>query len=298
MDRLHFPAFVALIALAGALVIGCTGSASLPAATSGPAGRPAAEAPDELGDQPVNEIPDQALIVYTGSLELEVSDLRSAVDQGQQLVAGLGGHVASSHEQNTTGSQTATVTYRIPAERWAEALAGLRALGERVVSEQTESEDVTAAVVDLDARITNLRATEAALQAIMERATTITDVLKVQQELTTVRGDIESMTAQRDVLADSAALATLEVNYEVPLAQTSIASEGWDLGSEIDSAVAALVRLGQWTASLLVWLGIVIVPVLLPIIAVTYLVVRIRRRWLATHPPRGSMTPPPYGPSV
>jgi hypothetical protein len=297
MYRLRFAAFISLMALAGALVIGCTGSASLPAATSGPAGQPAAEAPDEQGDQPANLIPDQALIVYTGTLELEVSDLRAAVDQGQQLIAGLGGHVAASHEQNSADSQTATVTYRIPADRWTEALAGLRALGERVVGEQTESEDVTAAVVDLDARITNLRATEGALQAIMERATTIADVLKVQQELTTVRGEIESKTAQRDVLAQRAALATLEVNYGVPLAKTSIASEGWDLGSEVDGAVATLVRIGQWTASLLVWLAIVIVPVVLPAAAVVYLVIRIRRRWLATHPSREAMTPP-YGPSV
>ena len=43
-------------------------------------------------------------------------------------------------------------------------------------------------------------------QSIMDRATTITDVLKVQAELTTVRGDIESLTAQRDLLAQRAAL--------------------------------------------------------------------------------------------
>ena len=36
-------------------------------------------------------------------------------------------------------------------------------------------------------------------QGIMTRATTITDVLKVQSELTAVRGDIESLTAQRDL---------------------------------------------------------------------------------------------------
>jgi len=242
--------------LVGVVLLGCAGAAS-PAATSGPAGRPVAGNPDELaGDgDGAAQVPDaQAgapLVVYTGSLVLEVADLRPAIDQATALITGLGGHIAASHEQNAAGRQDATVTFRIPAQNWTTALNGLRAIGQKVLSEDTDAEDVTAQVVDLDARIANLRASEAALQGIMGRATTIADV-KVQEELTSVRGDIESMTAQRDNLADQAALGTLEVGFSVPFAAASVASGGWDLGREIDNAVAALVRLGQGFASLAV----------------------------------------------
>ena len=82
---------------------------------------------------------------------------------------------------------------------------------------------MTAQVVDLDARIANLQASESALQAIMARATTIADVLKVQQELTGVRGDIESMIAQRDNLADQAAMGTLDVIFTVPVVAAAVA---------------------------------------------------------------------------
>ena len=115
----------------------------------------------------------------------------------------------------------------------------------------------------------------------MVQATTITDVLKVQDELTAVRGDIESLTAQRDLLASRAALSTLTVSFNVPVAAASVASTGWSLGAEIDNAVAALVRLGQAGASLLIWLAIVVLPVLVPLAAIVLLAAWLRRRWVA-----------------
>jgi hypothetical protein len=285
-----FLGFCAL-ALAAMAVMACSGGATAPAA-AGPDGheaqRPDVENPDDFtGDDegPTAQVPgagapDTAQIVHTGTIELEVTDLRATVDQATALIGGLGGQIAESHEQNSSDYEVATVTYRIPAARWNEALAGLRGLGQKVLAEDTNAEDVTAQVIDLDARIANARTSEAALQAIMARATTIPDVLKVQGELTTIRGDIESMTAQRDHLADQAALGTLEVTFSVPIVATAaVAGNGWDLGREIDQALATLVRVGQGFASLSVWLVIVVLPVAIPVLLMIYVAVRVRRRF-------------------
>jgi hypothetical protein len=147
-----------------------------------------------------------------------------------------------------------------------------------VLTETTDARDVTAAVVDLDARLQNLRVTEAALQAIMDRATTIDDVLEVQRELTGVRAEIERLTAQRDELAGRAAMSTLSVSYRQPGEPVAQAAEGWDAGREVDSAVAALVVVLQRLASLGIWLGIAVLPVVLPVIALIWLAYRLARR--------------------
>lgn len=287
--------------LTGALLLACSGAAA-PGPLAPVAGRPIAgngseqdsgnslDDSDGTSQAPGPQI-DAALIVHTGSIQLEVADLRAAINQAAALISGLGGQVAESHEQNDGGSQTASVTYRIPAAKWTEALTGLRALGQKVLAEDTDAEDVTTQVIDLDARIANLRASETALQGIMARATTITDVLKVQGELTGVRGDIESMVAQRDHLADQAALGTLEVGFNVPVDRASIASSGWDLGREVDGAVAALVRVSQGLASLGVWLLIVVLPVLIPVLVIFYVALRIRRRF-AARSATPTLTPP------
>jgi len=290
MPRLRL---ISLATLAGLMILACTGAASSPVLQGvgnsvDDRERPASGDTDDGSNQaPITA--DQQLIIYTGEIELEVAELDPAVQQAEQLIVGLGGHVASSQAANGANSRYARITYRIPAERWPDALAGLRALGTRVVTEATESQDVSAQVVDLDARLANLRVTEVALQSIMDRATTIDDVLEVQRELTKVRSDIESLTAQRDLLADRAALATLEVTFAVPVAQTSRASEGWDVGREIDNALAALVRLAQGGASLLIWLALVIVPLFAPIALIIWIIVMARRRWVANHPAGPSM---------
>jgi hypothetical protein len=276
---------VGLFAFIAALAIACAGAAPALRPVSGDASGSEAEQPrDEGNDAPGAPAPQQ-LIIYTGSLYLEVADIDSAVSQAAQLITAMGGHIAASSASDTDdGGKSATVTYRIPAERWAEALAALKGLASKVLNEDTSSEDVTAQVVDLDARLANLRVTETALQAIMDRATTITDVLKVQAELTEVRSDIESLTAQRDLLASRAALATLDVAYNAPIAETRLATDQWDPGREVDNAVAALVRLGQGAISLGIWLVIVIVPLFVPIILIIYAAFWLRRRWLASHP--------------
>ncbi len=85
------------------------------------------------------------------------------------------------------------------------------------------------------------------------------------------------MIAQRDQLADQAALGTLEVAYSVPVDRAAVATSGRDFGREVDGAFAALVRVGQGLASLTVWLIIVVLPVLIPLALIGYLAVRARR---------------------
>lgn len=291
------------------LLAACAGAASMPTPGEG--------RPDAGGPQPAptaapgngfdfsdgtNAIPDQPqLIVYNGSLDLEVGDVDASVGQAEALVKGMGGHVAGSRASDSGDGKSAYVTYRIPAARWSEALSGLKALATRVANEETSSEDVTAQVVDLEARLANLRATEAALQGIMARATTISDVLKVQAELTQVQGEIESMTAQRDLLTNRAALATLNVAFNPPpVAEVAQASSGWDLGREIDGALASLVRLGQGLASLLVWLIIFVLPVLIPVVIGLWIINRLWLRWRRLHPAAQPSAGPggPWPPSM
>jgi hypothetical protein len=152
----------------------------------------------------------------------------------------------------------------VPAARWTDALVALRAVGTKVLGEQTSSQEVTAQVVDLGARLANLRVTETALQGIMDRATKIPDVLAVQAQLTDVRGQIEELTAEQQTLQNQAALATLTVTFAPPpaVAVTQV-REGWDPASEIDQASATLVGLGQGLAGAGIWLLIVGLPVLL-----------------------------------
>ncbi|MBA2254156.1 MAG: DUF4349 domain-containing protein, partial [Chloroflexi bacterium] len=237
-----------------------------------------------------------ALIVRTGRLGLQVEDLAGTLPKARDLVAGLGGYVAGSEESNDEDGQQATITYRVPVERWQDAINGLRGLADRVLSETTGSEEVTAQVVDLDARLTNLRASEASLRDIMTRAANTAEVLAVQDKLTDAREQIERLMAAKNDLTGRAALATLAAHWATPVAAVSEVRSGWDLGREVDRALAQTVAAGQGAASLLVWLVLTGIPVLGPILLLAGIGVILLRRRSAGRPPRPRQTgwgPPP-----
>ena len=226
------------------------------------------------------------LIVRTGQMDLQVADLEAAMRSAEAAVTAVGGYVSGSQRSGDADKASASVMFRIPAARWTETLDALRKLGTKVLGEQTSSQEVTAQVVDLGARLANLRVTETALQGIMDKATKIPDVLAVQEQLTGVRQQIEQLTAQKQTLENQAALASLTVNFTPPptVAVTQV-REGWDPAREVDQAAAALVGLGQGLAGAGIWLLIVWVPILLVgglIALLAFVVLRRIRRTTAT----------------
>lgn len=203
----------------------------------------------------------ELLIIRTGHVEIEVGDLAAAVASARTRVLALGGYVSASDESASGEQANASAVYRVPANRWDEALEGIRGLASVVRGQQVETEAVTAQVVDLGARITNLRASEAALQSIMGRATKIADVLAVQGELTTVRGEIERLVAEKALLEERAAYGTLTVVFSLPATPaTEEVRRGWDPAVDADRATGTLISVGQAVGSSAIWLGIVGLP--------------------------------------
>lgn len=232
-------------------------------------------APDQLAQLTTIEA---AQIVKTGALSLEVADIDQSTTLAKAAVAGLGGTVSQSNRSGSGDYLTASITFRVPSARWDDTLTALHKLGSKILSEETNSTDVTSQVVDLDARLDNLKRTEAALQAIMNKAVLMADVLAVQNQLTQTQGQIEQLTAQRDHLTNQAAMSTLTVTFQLPSKTvTTQAAQGWTLSGQIDQAGAALVRVGQGLATIGVWLLVVVLPIGLAALFLLAIVALLRR---------------------
>jgi hypothetical protein len=178
----------------------------------------------------------------------------------------MGGYIGASQTENVEDQPYATITYRIPADRWEDALDLLRKLNgltSKVVTESTEAVEVTGQVIDLEARIRNLRASETALQQIQVKVTRISDVLEVEQQLTNVRGQIEQLSAALADLEDRAGFATLTATFSVRVVATELAAEGFEPARVVDEATASLVNILQALTTAGIWFAIVWLPLLL-----------------------------------
>jgi hypothetical protein len=267
-----------------------------------PAGAPAASAAPaqpasgEGGGDGVGALIDDAKIIRTGTIDLEVTDVTTALVTARDGIRAMGGYVGASQTQNVEDRPTASITYRIPASRWEDALDLLRRLNgltSKVVTEQTQAVEVTGQVVDLQARIKNLRASEAALQQIATGTTKISDVLEVQQQLTNVRGQIEQLSAALADLQDRAGFATLTATFSVPVVAVDVATKGWEPGVVVDEATASLVNVLQALTTAGIWFAIVWLPILLVLGAIVAFVIWVGRRMGLLGSRRGEDLPVP-----
>lgn len=186
------------------------------------AGAPAPTSMGARSTRPMAEAPYQPSaerkVVTTGGLRLEVQNVSTALDALTQIASRYQGFVgASSRRLSSTGAPSGSITLRIPSPALQPALGDIRAMG-RVLSENTQGEDITEEYVDLSARLNNSRAQERRLLALLERAQNVSEVLAVEHELGRIRSDIESRQGRLNYLQNKADLATLTIEVSEPRA--------------------------------------------------------------------------------
>lgn len=139
------------------------------------------------------------------AVEVDSDDERRAFGrQAQVLASDLGGYVS---EEGTEG-----FVLRVPVDRLDAALAGIATLGE-IIEQRISVEEVTEQYVDLSVRRDNLRRLKARLQALLERAESVQDVLPIEKELARVTEELERLEGRLRVLSDRVRLATVRVEY-------------------------------------------------------------------------------------
>jgi hypothetical protein len=215
----------------------------------------------------------QRLIVQTASLVLLVDEVPEAATQARHLADSLGGFVVTATQREENSKPAATVTIRVPADRFDEAIDKLKGLAAQVNNEQVSSKDVTEEFVDTDARLRNLRATESRYLELLQQARTVDDILKIEQQLTNVRAQIEQLQGRLQYLQRSAQMSVITAELR-PFAGAQAAPASWSLLPVLRSAWAALVSTLQLGLAAIIWL-LVFVPIWAP---VGYAALRWRRR--------------------
>jgi Domain of unknown function (DUF4349) len=149
-------------------------------------------------------------VVYTASLSVAVDDVRDAAAQSRVIAAAAGGRLHDEQSSGSADSASATLVLKVPPDRFDEVLDELGALGDER-SRTVKADDVTAEVVDLEARIKSAAASVDRTRASLAQATTVAEIVVVEGELASREATLEQLQGQQRVLAASVALATITV---------------------------------------------------------------------------------------
>lgn len=266
--------------------------------------------PDESA---VPRPPDNRKIIRHMKTDLETREFDNALAQIRDSVARAGGYIeqenVSGHSlwnegKGGRGGRSAYLMARIPSEKLdgvSDALPGFC----NVVRREESTDDVTERYFDSQAHLKSLELQEERLLVILEKAEKLEDVVTLEQALSDVRYEIETITAALRRIDSQVAYSYLEMNLEEVVTYTQVQETPKTFGQELsaafavsawqvtDTAKSLLLGLIEEGPVFLLMLAVWVIPILLVLWAARFVLRkcgvenRFTRRLRKQHPPRG-----------
>lgn len=150
------------------------------------------------------------VIVKTGSMNLDTSNVREAGEQIEQIVANNNGHILALNEYENK-RQNASYTLRIPAENLIQSMDQISELG-KVKYRRVTVTDKTKESIAQKARLNKLKQRQKRLQSMYYNAKKLSDKLNIEETLADIEEEIFSMEEAIRELAKFAQYSKLDIS--------------------------------------------------------------------------------------
>ena len=152
-------------------------------------------------------------IIRDGELRWQTTDSKQTLELISEHVEQVNGFVANDQQHRSEGYFEQTLVIRIPSDNFDQFVAVIDDNVKHFDIRQFDSRDVTEEFIDLEARLAVKRDLESRYRELLTKAKSVEDVLKVEQQLASVRTDIESVEGRLKYLRNQVAFSTLRISY-------------------------------------------------------------------------------------
>lgn len=162
-------------------------------------------------------------IVLNATLSMEAIDFDATCSALMQALQSANGYVSSTNISTPSTDRklrSADYVLRVPADTYSAFLTHAGEAG-NLLNKQESTDDISAAYVDVEARLKSLKMQEERLYAMLDQAGELETLLAIQKQLTDVQYQIESYTAQKRVYDDKTAYSTVRVHVAEVRRETS-----------------------------------------------------------------------------
>ena len=282
-----------VLAAAAILATACATSGTSPSASGasygseGAAGKALPPQPGTPQDAVTGTTPDQGIptlnavgrdLIMTANVTMRSRDPWATADQARAIAAGLGGDLLALSQTRSGDQRKPVLTVRVPSDRFDDALTQLKKLDGEVVTSNVAATDVTDQFVDLQARLSAKKAEEQSYLSLLNKASTVDEILKVQNALYSVRTQIEQLQGQVNGLKTRIDYSTITMSVS-PLVPVTGPTGTWDPSVTFAQAIAALGSMFRALADVAIW---VLVFGWIPLLALALLFAAMRVRRPAT----------------
>lgn len=212
---------------------------------------------------------DGSKIILSASVELETKDFSKATEGIISSVKGKGGFVQSSniYGSEDTNSRGGNYIIRIPKNYFEEFLINIGNLG-KVVGKSTQGNDISSQYYDTEAHLKALKIQEERLLELLKKSGSLKDILEIENQLSNVRYQIESLTTNLKNWDNLVDYTTISLNiHEVK----ELTSNPITLGDKVKSTFTSSIKsLGTLFRGLLL-VVVALIPYLIIIIPLSIL---------------------------
>lgn len=213
------------------------------------------------------------LIIKTGKITIEVEKYDESERKIAEITDKFNGYISSSNSSLSTGGRKqGVITIRVPAEKFDAFVSEISVIGKVLTSNMTTN-DVTEEYIDLEARQkTQKELEDRLLKLLSDKTAKLSDVLEVEEKLSSVRQKIESVEGKMKYLKSQASYSTITISlYEPNLFETST---GGGFFYELWEAIKTGLR---GLAKVVIYL-IVAIIVIIPFVIIALIIVSVVKK--------------------
>jgi hypothetical protein len=209
------------------------------------------------------------------TLEAPAAELQQQFMAIQADCLKLGCEIVDAVQVTETAQQSAhaSLSARVPPKSFDSFFSSAQAHA-KLIEHHSESEDKTAEVIDVEARIKNLEALKArVLELLAKRAGNMQEILEAEKQLAHTQSELDSINGQRRALARQ----TDMVRVEIKLVAQSLGVEG-NAAAPVAEALRESGRVLMGSLAALITLVVALLPWLLVLAVLVAGVRRLLRR--------------------
>lgn len=205
-------------------------------------------------------------IIKNGTLRYETSDLETTYNQVQATVKKYNATINYDSQGKNNNSIYRNITVRVPSNNFDAFIKDVSNGVSYFDTKEISSNDVTEEYIDVQSRIKTKKALEERYLELLKKATKVSEMLEVEQQLSTIREEIESRESRLKYIKDRVATSTIDLEFYKNQAEKSGATVSY--GGKIVNAI----KYGfNGISSFFIWL-IGVWPFIVILVAVIYLI--------------------------
>ena len=194
-------------------------------------------------------------LIKNGNITLQVQDLSEGESAVEKWCKELNGYISYS----SSDEYSAYFTVKIPSASFDKAMESVGDFGQ-VKNRNVSTQDVSEQYYDLKTRLETKKILQANFKQYLEKASNITDILKIERELNNVTSDIESMEGQLRRLSNQIDFSTISISLILPQGKTDPVIQPPTFGERVSRFFAQVKDFFMGVAKILLYAVICGVP--------------------------------------